>query len=96
MTPSQRKRRRKKHPLRAPRDRYGVATYRRAIAYACGRSGVPAWHPNQLRHNAMTEIRARFGLEAAQAVLGHTKPQTTTIYAERDIERARTTMREIV
>ena len=42
------------------------------------------WSPNQLRHTAGTEIRARFGLEAAQVSLGHSRCDTTQIYAERD------------
>ena len=46
------------------------------------------WHPNQLRHSAATEVRKRFGLEAAQTVLGHSKADVTQIYAERDLAKA--------
>ena len=46
------------------------------------------WSPNRLRHAAATEIRQRFGLEAAQVVLGHSKADVTQIYAERDLLRA--------
>jgi hypothetical protein len=53
------------------------------------------WHPNQLRHTAATEIRARFGLEAAQAVLGHAKADVTQVYAERDLSKAVEVMRQI-
>ena len=42
------------------------------------------WHPNQLRHSLGTEVRQRFGLEAAQVVLGHSKADVTQVYAERD------------
>jgi integrase len=42
------------------------------------------WTPNQLRHAAATEIRKRFGLESSRVVLGHSKANTTEIYAERD------------
>lgn len=42
-----------------------------------------------LRHAAATEIRRRFGLEAAQVSLGHAKADITQVYAERDIELAR-------
>jgi integrase len=49
----------------------------------------------QLRHTAATAIRARYGLEAAQAVLGHAKPDTTLIYAEKDLAAARAVMAEI-
>jgi integrase len=56
---------------------------------------VPHWSPLQLRHTAATEIRARYGVEAAKVVLGHTKVETTQIYAERDLGKAREIMREI-
>ena len=42
------------------------------------------WHPNQLRHLHATEVRKRFGLEAAQVVLGHANANTTEIYAEKN------------
>jgi len=53
------------------------------------------WHPNQLRHAAATAIRARYGLEAAQVVLGHSRADVTQVYAERDLAKARSVMREI-
>ena len=53
------------------------------------------WHPNQLRHTVATEVRARFGLEAAQAVLGHAKADVTQVYAERDLSKAAEVMRQI-
>ncbi len=53
------------------------------------------WHPNQLRHTTGTEIRRRFGLEAAQACLGHAELGVTQIYAEKNLEAARQVMREI-
>lgn len=46
------------------------------------------WHPNQLRHTAGTLFRAKFGLEAAQAILGHAKADVTQVYAERDLAKA--------
>jgi len=45
------------------------------------------WSPNQLRHSAATEIRHRFGLEAAQILLGHSKADVTQVYAERDLAK---------
>ena len=81
---------------RAPlRDRYDVASYRRAIRRACLKAGVPVWCPLQLRHAAGTTIRKRFGLEASQAVLGHAELGTTQIYAEVDGATARRVMGEI-
>ena len=46
------------------------------------------WSPNQLRHSAGTAIRAEFGVEHAQAILGHSNLSTTEIYAERSQSRA--------
>jgi integrase len=43
------------------------------------------FHVHQLRHNAATNLRREFGLEAAQLALGHASAQITdAIYAERD------------
>lgn len=53
------------------------------------------WSPNQLRHSAATEIRKRFGLEAAQVILGHAAADVTQVYAERDAEKAREVMRRL-
>lgn len=47
-----------------------------------------AWHSNQLRHAAATEIRKRFGIDAARTVLGHSHLATTEIHAEQDLEAA--------
>jgi site-specific recombinase XerC len=48
-----------------------------------------------LRHSRATVIREKYGIEGAQAVLGHSEPNTTAIYAERDIELASKIMREV-
>jgi integrase len=53
------------------------------------------WRPNQLRHSAASEIRRRFGLEAAQTVLGHSKADTTQIYAQRDCDLAVRVAKEV-
>lgn len=75
-------------PERHPRDRYDVVTYARAITRACERARVPVWSPERLRHNAATEARRRFGLEAASALLGHRLVETTQVYAELSRTRA--------
>ena len=49
---------------------------------------VPHWAPNQLRHTHGTEVRKRFGLEAAQVALGHSSADVTQVYAERDLALA--------
>lgn len=46
------------------------------------------WHPHQLRHNAATELRREFGLDAARVILGHRSPTVTDIYAELDHTKA--------
>lgn len=53
------------------------------------------WSPNQLRHTAATEVRKRYGLEAAQIVLGHAAADVTQVYAERDLVRGADIMRQI-
>ena len=53
------------------------------------------WHPHQLRHAAATTIRAQYGLEAAQVILGHSKADVTQLYAERDMAKAVDVMRRI-
>jgi integrase len=46
-------------------------------------SAANRWHPHQLRHARATEVRREFGLEGAQAVLGHLCIKTTEIYVDR-------------
>jgi integrase len=82
-------------PGRSHAPRYDRKTYRHAIVRACDKAGVPRWSPLQLRHTAATLIRTRFGLEAAQIVLGHARADVTQIYAERDMTRAHSVMTEI-
>ncbi len=63
------------------------AGLRTAIERGCRRANIPNWHPNQLRHSAATEFRSKFGLEAAQVLLGHSQADVTQVYAERDVEK---------
>jgi integrase len=83
------------NPERPPGDRYKPVSYARAIARACRKAGVPVWAPNRLRHAVGTDVRERYGLEAAQVVLGHAKADVTQVYAERNQELARKVMGEI-
>jgi hypothetical protein len=53
------------------------------------------WSPNQLRHAAATDIRSRFGLEAAQVTLGHSRADVTQVYAERDLQKGINVARRI-
>ena len=111
MTPSQSARQPKPRPKRRPGKLYRTNAYRRAIHRACdmvndallgANSSATAaerlferWSPNRLRHSAGTEIRRRFGLEAAQVTLGHASANVTQIYAERDFRKAASVMREV-
>lgn len=95
LTPTAKTRRARQNPKGKAGESYGVAEYRRAISRACEKAGQPHWTPHQLRHSAGTEVRKRFGLEAAQAVLGHKELGVTQVYAEKDLETARRVMAEI-
>lgn len=98
MTPSQAKRRPKKKPKRPKHDHYDENAYRRAIEYGIkkanrqrdknGQPPIPHWCPLQLRHSRATEIRKRYGIEAAQVSLGHVRADVTQVYAERNLEAA--------
>jgi integrase len=100
LTPSQRGRIRKAKPKRSPGESYNTRSYYHAILYGTRKANaeakkaaktegtepyeIPAWHPNQLRHNAATMLRRTFGIDVARAVLGHSSPAVTEVYAERD------------
>jgi integrase len=71
------------------------AALRRSIHRACKVAGIPNWHPNQIRHTVGTEVRAKYGLEAAQCLLGHTRADVTQTYAERDMKQAADVARKI-
>ncbi len=79
-------RKKKAKPKRIPRDHYDRHSYARAIARACEKAEVPHWHPHQLKHVCGTDVRKKYGVEAARAYLGHTKLSTAEIYAEKDME----------
>jgi integrase len=111
LTPSQVKRDRRTDPATNKGERYTVGSYRRAIARACDKAfPLPAdieldkvadwrrahrWHPHQLRHNAATHLRKLHGIEAARVILGHESAETTHIYAEQDLQKAREIMGKV-
>ena len=73
-------RRQQRKPKRPKRDRYDTNSYRQAIEYGFKKAKkagfvVPHWHPHQLRHNRGTEVRRKYGIEAAQVALGHAQGQ---------------------
>jgi integrase len=98
MTPSQKKRKRKKHPRKSAGDHYDTASYRRAIKYGIaqlnkqlareGKTPIPDWYPLQLRHSRATELNEMFGIEAAAVSLGHAHAEVTKVYAERNLKLA--------
>ena len=56
---------------RKPGDSYRVSSFGRAVALACIRAGVPVFRPQQVRKAKAQELRDRFGIETAAAILGH-------------------------
>lgn len=80
---------------RPPRECYDDASYAQAVQRACRKAGIDEWTPGRLRHTAATEIRARYGAEAAKVALGHSRLDTTEIYAERDRQKYAAVMVEM-
>lgn len=95
LTPSQRARKHKERPLKTAGNQYTKDSYNRAITRACEEAEIDSWAPNQLRHNAATEIRKTHGIDVARAVLGHSSMDVTEIYAEIDFDKARAVIGEI-
>lgn len=69
--------------VRPPRPCYDDASYRQAVRRGCKRAKVAVWTPNQLRHNAATMLREKYGIENSQIPLGHKHTKTNEIYAEK-------------
>ena len=78
-----------------PKAKNPHSHYANKIATACKKAGVPVWTPNQLRHAGGTEVRDKFGLDEAQAIMGHSSARTTEIYAKVSFEKAAKVAREI-
>ncbi|MEI8372990.1 MAG: site-specific integrase [Planctomycetota bacterium] len=78
------------------RDKPKITAQRKELqAKAATWRSQHCWNPNQLRHNVGTAVRKKYGLEAAQVFLGHSKADVTEIYAERDQDLARQIAREM-
>jgi integrase len=95
LTPSQRARKPKTKPERAPGEQYTKSSYEHAIARACKKAEIPVWGPNRLRHNCGTKVRKKYGIEAAAAVLGNSLGMVAEVYAEAVFEKAIEVMREM-
>lgn len=85
----------KKSPKRRPGERYTTRTFNQAISRGCAKAGVEHWSSHRLRHAAGTLARQKYGLEAAKALLGHDKIETSLIYSEADMGRAAQIARDI-
>lgn len=85
--------RRRRKSKRPKRDHYDTDSYRQAIMYGLKKAlktdtKITSWHPHQLRHTRGTEVRKKYGLEAAQVALGHARANVTEIYAEKNFQAA--------
>ncbi|MHB8971035.1 MAG: tyrosine-type recombinase/integrase [Pirellulaceae bacterium] len=85
-------------------NRYTVGAYRRAIERACDRAfPAPEeldgkarrkwqhdhrWTPHRLRHTAGGNVREKYGLDGAQAILGHKNARVTEVYSELNTAKA--------
>ncbi|MEM1354314.1 MAG: site-specific integrase [Planctomycetota bacterium] len=65
------------------------------IRRVCAANGIPHWSPGQLRRNHAQWVREMFNVETAAAMLGHSKVETTQIYAESSRDRAGRVAKEI-
>lgn len=68
------------------RDKFDASSYRKALAKAQTLAGVPDWTPHELRHAMASIIDRNYGIEAAQAFLGHKTIQVTREYAGQNHE----------
>lgn len=61
---------------------YEPRAFRRRVLRACELAEVPEFTTHQIRHTSATLPRTEGGLDAAQAMLGHTTATSTVKYAE--------------
>lgn len=80
---------------RTPLFKIGRTGYCRAVTRACERLKIPRWVPHQLRHTHATMVREQFGIEHAQAALGHSSVDMTAHYAQASEARAAEVAKEI-
>ena len=57
--------------------------YCRAITRACEKAGIDRWTPHWLRHTYCTRVREQCGIEAVQAVAGHSTSEMTDHYSSK-------------
>jgi len=71
-------------------DHYTTESYWKSLQYGFKKAfeanvELVRWFPYQLRHSSATHLRKRFGVEASRVTLGHSRIDTTELYAERDL-----------
>lgn len=70
--------------IRRPHNRLGVRSIENEISKIASRCGMHVF-PHRLRHTFATSgLRGGMSLDMLQALMGHTKPETTLIYAKLD------------
>ena len=81
--------------LSADQDKplFGIirTAYCRAITRACEKAKIDRWTPHWLRHTFCTRVRELHGIEAAQALAGHTTSEMTDHYSSKMDKLARET-----
>lgn len=95
---------RKQRKNRIYGKRYSTSSYYRAIQRAiervnadlekAGSKPLEPWFPHQLRHSKGQEVREVYGIEGAQAHLGHDSMEATELYSARRLELAKQIARE--
>jgi len=89
-------------PNRRYRKSYSTRSIGQAIERAVAKvnevrdekNKLPLWTPHQLRHAKGHATRKVYGIEAAQAILGHESLESTQIYSARRLELAKKVARE--
>jgi integrase len=78
----------KLNPAKKPRECFDSHSYRQSIQRAAKHAKVEPWFPYQIRHLAGTVVRDALGIEAAQALLGHSQAAMTEHYAKQTETKA--------
>lgn len=96
---------RKRRKNRRYKARYKSGSYAVAVRRAIERVNrqrakdklppLPHWSPHQLRHSKGHAVRSLYGLEAAQAILGHSTVDASQIYSEPRLDLAKRIAREV-
>ena len=101
LTPSQRERDAKRAEQNANKvgEFYEKNSYRKAILYAIAKGNrhgvkIPHWTPYLLRNSAATDIEMKYGIDEAQAQLGHTSADMTKRYSSAQLRQREKLARE--